>query len=79
MENTNDNTEALEALGFKSPTNEEIKLLSDTLDNHRKAKLKNHGVIGTVIDSNECYDCGSKNIEPTEYKCKDCGHNGYCL
>jgi hypothetical protein len=33
--------------------------------------------IHSVSHSIECYECRSKNLKPTEYKCNDCGHNGY--
>ncbi len=30
-----------------------------------------------VSGSIDWYKCGSKDLKPTEYKCNDCGHNGY--
>ena len=37
-----------------------------------------HILTGTDVKLREgCYECGKHNLKPTEYKCLDCGHNGY--
>ena len=33
---------------------------------------------GVSCSSDGCYDCGSNDLKPKEYKCNDCGHEGYC-
>lgn len=33
---------------------------------------------GVSCSSDGCYNCGSNDLKPKEYKCNDCGHEGYC-
>jgi len=33
---------------------------------------------GVSCSSDGCYECGSNDLKPKEYKCNDCGHEGYC-
>lgn len=40
-------------------------------------QVKNNNLLNSAIQNIDCYKCGSKNLKPTEYKCNDCGHNGY--
>ena len=50
---------------------------SELVDIYLESKV-NNGVLDDVIVSQNyhCYNCQSKNIKTTKYKCRDCNYEG---
>ena len=52
-------------------------LVKEMMEQYHQSKV-NNGVLDDVIVSQNyhCYNCQSKNIKTTKYKCRDCKYEG---
>ena len=54
-----------------------VEELCELMEQYHQSKV-NNGVLDDVIVSQNyhCYNCQSKNIKTTKYKCRDCKYEG---